>query len=169
MKRCPLCDFIYEDDQGRCDMDGIELIPDHRTAPFREEAAARSAKSRWRRFTTLPVAGVILGIALFPAYYVITRWAAPQNTERPSAKVAADSPVPYRSPATDVKVTDSPAPPAPPQPTPDPSPTPRPDEKKSKRRGEKRTEPKRGKDKKESSLGSILKKTGRILKKPFKL
>lgn len=28
MKRCPLCDFIYEDDQSVCDMDGTELVHD---------------------------------------------------------------------------------------------------------------------------------------------
>ena len=27
MKHCPQCDFIYEDDQSVCDMDGKELVP----------------------------------------------------------------------------------------------------------------------------------------------
>src|SRR5687767_2117734 len=158
MKRCPLCDFIYEDGQGRCDMDGIELVPDHRTAPLREEASARPAKLRRRRFASLPVAGVILGMVLFPTYYVFTRRAAPQNTERPSVKVATDSPAPYQSPVADVKAADRTTPPPPPGPTPPP----RQVEKKSERPGEKRPEPKRAKDKKESKLGSILKKTGRM-------
>src|SRR6185503_8780423 len=28
MKLCPQCEFIYEDDQGFCDMDGKELVND---------------------------------------------------------------------------------------------------------------------------------------------
>ncbi len=33
MKRCPQCDFLYEDDQPRCDMDGAELVDDPRAVP----------------------------------------------------------------------------------------------------------------------------------------
>ncbi len=28
MKRCPQCEFIYEDDQSLCDMDGVLLVFD---------------------------------------------------------------------------------------------------------------------------------------------
>jgi len=31
MKLCPQCDFIYEDDQSVCDMDGKELVSDPAT------------------------------------------------------------------------------------------------------------------------------------------
>src|SRR5205085_4775114 len=138
MNRCPLCDFIYEDGQDRCDMDGIELVPDHRTAPLRgEEAAAQPAKSRRGRFAALPVAGVILGIVLIPAYYVSTRRAAPQDADRP--------------PIVGVKATDGAAPPVSPEPS--PSPAPGQEEKRSKRRGEKKPEGANGK--KESKLDSI--------------
>ena len=147
-------------------MDGIELVPDHRTAPLRgEEAAAQPAKSRRRRFAALPVAGVILGIVLIPAYYVSTRRAAPQDADRPPIKVSADSPAPDRPPVVGVKATDGAAPPVSPEPS--PSPAPGQEEKRSKRRGEKKPEGANGK--KESKLDSIFKKTGRALKKPFKL
>ena len=33
MKRCPQCEFIYEDDQSLCDMDGVLLVFDARTLP----------------------------------------------------------------------------------------------------------------------------------------
>ena len=33
MKRCPQCEFIYEDDQSMCDMDGVLLVFDSRTLP----------------------------------------------------------------------------------------------------------------------------------------
>lgn len=169
MKRCPLCDFIYEDDQGRCDMDGIELVPNQVTALLRVGAAAQPAESRRRRFAALPVAGVILVIFLFTAYYISAGRAAPQEPDRPPVKVAADSPA--QPPVADVKATDAGGgdPPASTQPAPSPQPSPREEEKRPKRRGEKRPEPGKASEKKESNLGSILKKTGHVLKKPFKL
>ena len=33
MKRCPQCEFIYEDDQSLCDMDGVLLVFDSRKLP----------------------------------------------------------------------------------------------------------------------------------------
>ena len=33
MKRCPKCEFIYEDDQSLCDMDGVLLVLDARKLP----------------------------------------------------------------------------------------------------------------------------------------
>ena len=33
MKKCPQCEFIYEDDQSLCDMDGVLLVFDTRTLP----------------------------------------------------------------------------------------------------------------------------------------
>ena len=34
MKRCPQCDFVYEDDQSFCDMDGSELFHAAQTLPL---------------------------------------------------------------------------------------------------------------------------------------
>ena len=34
MKRCPQCEFIYEDDQSLCDMDGVLLVFDARNLPI---------------------------------------------------------------------------------------------------------------------------------------
>ena len=34
MKLCPQCEFIYEDDQNTCDMDGKELVFDPAQSPW---------------------------------------------------------------------------------------------------------------------------------------
>ncbi len=189
MKRCSQCDFVYEDDQDHCDMDGRELVHDPRPLPLPENAApplaGPPAKLRWRKYAVLPVAGIILGVILFSVYYVSTHRAAPQNTNHSSvpvtagpqsapalvlaAPVAPPTPTPNPSPVPKVKATNraapkttnSSAPVLRPTPRPFPSPTPKPVETKIK--------PERANNKKESKLGSILKKTGRMLKKPFKL
>ena len=43
MKRCPQCEFIYEDDQSLCDMDGVLLVFDSRTLPSLHALATVSA------------------------------------------------------------------------------------------------------------------------------
>ena len=67
MKLCPQCDFIYEDDQSVCDMDGKELVPspavvsdqDVATSvsatpvPVSEVLPVASAGRRWRNFALL--------------------------------------------------------------------------------------------------------------------
>lgn len=50
MKRCPLCDFIYEDDQSVCDMDGIELVHDNGALiPTAKDTTLRPNSKRPRR------------------------------------------------------------------------------------------------------------------------
>jgi len=67
MKHCPQCDFIYEDDQSVCDMDGKELVPslavvsdqDLATSvsatpvPVSDVLPVESAGRRWRNFALL--------------------------------------------------------------------------------------------------------------------
>jgi hypothetical protein len=100
MKLCPDCEFIYEDDQSFCDMDGKELVFDPKPLSFKENAlshsmqlealvampatlAARTGPSwgsglppslpaRWesRSLIVAALAGVVIAALLFFAYYV---------------------------------------------------------------------------------------------------
>ncbi len=66
MKRCPECDFIHEDDERLCAMDGAELV-NHSGQPFDESVLPQSLPLRnsHGRSLTLVAAGIILAIALF--------------------------------------------------------------------------------------------------------
>ena len=99
MKLCPQCDFIYEDDQRFCDMDGKELVHDSASViPEQDVATAvsstanlipgvspsRSARRRWRSFA---VAAVVVVLAtLVSAVYVA-------RTHQMRSRVASQSPV----------------------------------------------------------------------------
>jgi hypothetical protein len=94
MKRCPQCEFIYEDDQSLCDMDGVLLVFDSRTLPnshaLQKVARLQScATSKPRR------AGFCHGdsrLVLGMVYYVSTQRHARQSTlEIPAASAATTS------------------------------------------------------------------------------
>ena len=72
MKLCPQCEFIYEDDQSLCDMDGEALVNDSRVGliPGTVSAitAARPAQSRLRTSAMPLVAGLVLSALLFIAF-----------------------------------------------------------------------------------------------------
>src|SRR5918993_728170 len=73
MKRCPLCDFIYEDDQRLCDMDGIELVHDRGALVPTTAAAHGSAvavKSPRKKLSVLPLVAAALGVVFFSVYYL---------------------------------------------------------------------------------------------------
>jgi len=65
MKRCPQCEFIYEDDQSRCDMDGIDLVFDHPTPSLTSPKPPPRAKLKNSRRSVLSVCGVVLGVLVF--------------------------------------------------------------------------------------------------------
>jgi hypothetical protein len=76
MKLCPQCDFIYEDDQGLCDMDGKELV--YHPAPVAiEQSVVRPtrltidlpARSHPRRFPILLIGAVVLATLLSVIYF----------------------------------------------------------------------------------------------------
>ncbi|SRR6266536_679407 len=192
MKRCPECDFIYENDQRHCDMDGRELSFEPRTLPIAGGIALRPAaglvKSQRRRFAVRVAAAVILGAVLFVAFYGFMHRTPAQDITYSSAKVIASSPaapnlVAAPPPAVlTEQVSPSPSPLSSPTQTPHASakhlraddvtaptrpitapfrtPTSQPQEIKS--------DPNKVNPNKESKVGSFLKKTGRLLKKPFK-
>ena len=75
MKLCPQCDFIYEDDQVFCDMDGKELVYGHAPGIIEQNAAIPatvSTRSQSRRFAFAAVAGVALPALLFVGYFART-------------------------------------------------------------------------------------------------
>ncbi len=174
MKKCPQCEFIYEDDQSLCDMDGVLLVFDSRTLPNLDALATVPAKAQAKRNRAVPVfASLTLALVLCMVYYVsMYRKAAPNAYTTPTSAASIGNPEPLEQPTpaeakpaevvqaaetveepkVELKATSRAA----------TIPTVR---KSTKATPIKTTsEPK----KEDSKVGSILKKTGRILKKPFK-
>ncbi|MDT7604573.1 MAG: hypothetical protein QOF61_2570 [Acidobacteriota bacterium] len=180
MKRCPQCDFIYEDEQRVCDFDGSELAAyDTAALPPPEIAApppqaVPPVKSRRRGFILIPVAGVILAAALYFVYYSLPHQAAPKDTSQSPVKLTPTPQPESHSVLVPIPAADTPA----------PAPTPSVREVKAVRRAlptvrrpsvndhppspRQEVKPEGARPQKESKLGSIMKKTGRLLKKPFK-
>jgi hypothetical protein len=173
MKRCPLCDFIYEDHQNLCDMDGIELVQDRgvlipagKDITHQSSASARSPR---RRRTLHLLLGIGLGASILSAYYTSVDQAATAGSQTPvsyagrSAPAVVEAPPgPGASPPATLPVeptvaTSVVAPPSAPA-----------REPRVARSSEKKPRPEGKNKKKESKLDSFLHKTGRILKKPFR-
>lgn len=164
MKRCPQCEFIYEDDQSLCDMDGVLLVFDSRKLPnLHALTTVPPVPKAQRRNRAVPAfATLVLALVLGMVYYVSTR----QPSYIPPAQPSAMSIAPVTIPT--------------PEPQPSTEPEPLKEEIKeatapAKKPAAKTTaasvsQPKRTTEpkKEDSKVNSILKKTGRILKKPFK-
>jgi len=176
MKRCPKCEFIYEDDQSLCDMDGALLVLDSRKLPnlhaLQTVPATKTAPKRNRAVPAF--ATVILALVLGLVYYVSVHRKATQSTYTPPAPSAASTttnPVPAE---VNVNPTPESQPPAAEEPKPEPAkPTaaaavPAPVKKVAAKPAPTPAKAKVEEKKEESKVNSILKKTGRILKKPFK-
>lgn len=187
MKRCPQCEFIYEDDQSLCDMDGALLVLDSRTlpnlhalAPVDMPVVPGTAKAHWRHRTFPAMAALILATLFSLVYFVST-----QRGATPSAPVGMPSvtlpgpnlvappeanPTPEPPPVTEESAAPVNAEEKKPEATKAPANAPAPKStspatsKSSTTRRKPAEEPKKD----DSKVGSILKKTGRILKKPFK-
>jgi len=188
MKRCPQCEFIYEDDQSLCDMDGVLLVFDARSLPNLHALAPVEAsvapKAHWRHRTFPAMAALILATVFSLVYFVST-----QQTRSVTAPIPASSPASTNGaslttpPATDVTprsdISQTPTSPATPEVTAAAAATTKeePRSEPARTAAAKKataksptTQPKPDEPKKEDSkVGSILKKTGRLLKKPFKL
>jgi hypothetical protein len=171
MKRCPKCEFIYEDDQSLCDMDGVLLVLDSRTLPnLHALQTVPARKTTPKRNRAVPAfATVILALVLGLVYYVSVHRRATQNSYTPPAPTAAAA---TSNPAPEVNPTPEAQPPAE-QPKPEPPAKPTSAAAAAAPAPVKKVAPKPSptpvKEKKdESKVNSILKKTGRILKKPFK-
>ena len=172
MKRCPKCEFIYEDDQSLCDMDGVLLVFDTRTLPHLHALQTVPATRPAKRNRAVPAfATLILALVLGMVYYVSTQRkvaptidippasaastlnavpaANPDVNPTPEAKPSAEEPKPSRE-EPHAATAAAPVKKVAPKPTPAPAKT------------------KVAEKKDESKVGNLLKKTGRILKKPFK-
>ena len=196
MKRCPKCEFIYEDDQSCCDMDGVGLVADSQllydtgiAAMGVESLLASSGGSQWRSFALPAIGAVILGAVLFLVYYVSTHQTASQNIHYSSAQGTGDSqsaasqsvPNPdlklQAAPATAIEAESTPSPTesiespasdAKSSSAPSVTPTTKREEKKRKQgRAIRKSNSTNSKD--DSKVGSFFKKASHILKKPFKL
>jgi hypothetical protein len=172
MKRCPQCEFIYEDDQSLCDMDGVLLVFDSRTLPNTEALTTVTTKNQPKRNRAVPAfATLILALVLGMVYFVSTQRKPAQTAYTPATVETSVNPAPAESP---VQVA-----------TPEPEPQPVVEEPKTvatkpaaaavpakktttKTSTSLQTKPATAEKKDGNKVGSILKKTGRILKKPFK-
>ena len=178
MKRCPQCEFIYEDEQSLCDMDGVLLVFDSRNLPNSQALAPVSggpAPRAQKRNRTVPVfASLILALVLGGVYYVTTQ--RPGATIPPvitqSAALPGMAPAPPLPPAEVDQLATESSSPEKEEPKPEVTkPARNAPAKKSTTRTTVATQTKAPAEEKKdgSKVGSILKKTGRILKKPFKL
>lgn len=98
MKRCPKCEFIYEDDQTCCDMDGIDLVFDHNSLPA--AGSPEKQKPGFRRSLLVSIVGVVFGVVAMAIGYASIERAFSQTPESsvPPATVNQPTPVaPKRS------------------------------------------------------------------------
>ena len=178
MKRCPQCEFIYEDDQSLCDMDGILLVFDSLNLP----KPKASSKSNWKNRLVPAVAALVLATVFLLVYYVSTHQRpgplttpgldAVNATQPTSNKANAPSQVSDTQSAaneSEIKPTDN-AKPAASESKPKASSTSA--SKDSKQKTNPKSAPKTQRSanaqQDDSKIGSLIKKTGRLLKKPFK-
>ena len=102
MKVCSQCEFIYEDDQSLCDMDGAALIYDPAPRALTQVAAPESgpplANSRWKRLAATAVAGIVLGTVLVLIFQVLVpttqgqlSTTAPQNPNYSSTQASGNA------------------------------------------------------------------------------
>lgn len=175
MKRCPQCEFIYEDDQNQCDMDGVMLVYDSRALPNLHALATVPAalpltvKRRNRRLVPA-FATVILTLLAASVYYVSSQRAAsnaPTGVTPAQAPAAVMRAEPVTPPAPAEKRETQPPPSTKPAAAPAKKETPKAETKTSTTTAKPTAAKPEHRKKETSKVASILKKTGRILKKPF--
>jgi outer membrane biosynthesis protein TonB len=172
MKRCPQCEFIYEDDQSLCDMDGVLLVLDSRTLPSLHALATVPATppAAQRRNRAVPAfATLILALVLGMVYYVSTRQTRPP-VSTPSTLSTAPIVIPTPEPQPTQSAEPAQVKEEEPKPAPVKEPAKAPARKSAatKTTSVSQTKPAIEPKKEDSKVNSFLKKTGRILKKPFK-
>jgi hypothetical protein len=191
MKRCPQCEFIYEDDQSLCDMDGALLVFDSRSLPNLHALAPIEVplppKAHWRHRTFPAMAALILATVLSLVYFVSTQRTAHAPTPLPISDASITTPITNRvapaadtpPPSADVSevngangaagaAKEETRPESAKRNTPAPAPAAAAAKKAAAKTPTTQSKPAEEPKKENSKVGSILKKTGRILKKPFK-
>ena len=174
MKRCPHCEFLYEDDQSLCDMDGALLVLDSRTLPnLHALATVPGAPVQQRRSRAVPAfATLVLALVLGMVYYVSTQRHTASSVPAGSSSsnpARVSNPAPVAEPSESPKQEEA-QPPVEPQPAAKQQPAVVPAKKPAAKTvaAPQTTKPAAEPKKEDSKVGSILKKTGRILKKPFR-
>ena len=96
MKRCPQCEFIYEDDQTCCDMDGMDLVFDHQAVSGAVASQTPLvAKPAVRRSVVASIVGVVFGVVVLAVGYASLEHAISQNPEPTiPAPAAVNQPTP---------------------------------------------------------------------------
>jgi outer membrane biosynthesis protein TonB len=170
MKRCPKCEFIYEDDQSLCDMDGVLLVLDSRTLPHLHALQTVPPKAPPKRNRAVPAfATVILALVLGMVTYVSTRKVTPTIDIPPVSTASTANPVPEVNPTPEAQPSvEKPKPAEEPQPATKSSAATVPVKKVAAKPTPTPRKASVNEKKNDSKVGNILKKTGRILKKPFK-
>ncbi|HTG95388.1 MAG TPA: hypothetical protein VL866_22505 [Pyrinomonadaceae bacterium] len=95
MKRCPQCEFIYEDDQSHCDMDGTSLTHDAHPLPKLQALTTTSTSgdnSKARSRVVALVATLVLAGVMALVYYVSIRQASRTTSVAISPTVEATQP-----------------------------------------------------------------------------
>lgn len=173
MKRCPKCEFIYEDDQSLCDMDGVLLVLDSRNLPnLHALQTVRGAKTLPKRNRAVPAfATLILAVVLGMVYYVSIQRQATEADLIPAQPIALSmwNPVPPINQTLAALPSAKEPKPEPPRPTAAAASVPVPSKKATAKPDPIPAKAKPEEKKDDSKVGNFLKKTGRILKKPFKL
>ena len=178
MKRCSQCEFVYEDEQGVCDMDGSELVDEPTLYPPATNSTTTSPpKFRSRSFFLTAAATLIMGTFLAIGFYgVSSRTPEPRSAVTPVAAETAPPSVVVQpameatpeskdtEPAREADSREDAKPKSASSATAKPSPS---GTRTTTTREAKKPAPAQPK-KEDSKVGGLLKKTGRILKKPFK-
>jgi hypothetical protein len=85
MKRCPQCEFIYEDEQTACDMDGKVLVNAGSFAIIPKNTTANTGVTpkgfRLHSITLPAFAGLMLAAVLSYAYWATPHLASPEKRE----------------------------------------------------------------------------------------
>ena len=168
MKRCPQCEFIYEDDQSLCDMDGILLVFDSQKLPKQSNTKKSPLRSR-----IIPVvAVVVLTMVLSLVYYVATHQRNVIRGSDPSVSVSASQPASSENQVVSSEPENkviTPEPVSEPKPVVTKAPTESELKKPAKPKASQNRDNSNQSQQNDSKIESFMKKTGRLLKKPFKL
>jgi hypothetical protein len=131
MKLCPQCDFIYEDDQSVCDMDGKQLVSNPGRVVTEQDFATlasatpdvlpmESAERRRRNFALATAVGFVLAALIIVIYLARTHQPrssrAPETSESSTSRSAGEIPPQSTSgetsgqtPSSDLAATQTPS------------------------------------------------------------
>lgn len=115
MQRCPQCEFVYEDDERFCDMDGSALVHEALSLPLPPlaevtgEPPTTAATRSWRSFAIPAIGGVVLAALLFTGYQAATQGWLRRDVNRSVANAqTASQPLPTFKPEPSLANAESP-------------------------------------------------------------